>query len=198
MIARQWPVLAVIGENGGFYFQLKDNIMQRIFLTPPDQDEDKMRFLEAEILKEVPGAKLASDQFCRILDLAIDFNEEVHLGFEKAEQIKAIFEKYGAQAKISSIHVNGWFGTHNKLSGCKVFMQKELGLELANSQEKVAFIGDSPNDEPLFKGFENSFGVANISETAAQLTHKPTYITEKPHGLGFAELAEKLIKNQVN
>src|SRR5690606_12435498 len=81
MIARQWPVDAVIGETGGFYFSYKNQKMHPHFEqseTQRLQNRERLKTIETEILTQVPGAALASDQFCRIFDLAIDFCEDVH------------------------------------------------------------------------------------------------------------------------
>ena len=60
-------------------------------------------------------------------------------------------------------------------------------------EEKVVFFGDSPNDEPMFKRFPLSVGVANLAPFTGQIAHLPAYITEKEGGLGFAEAADILI-----
>ena len=200
MIARLWPVDAVIGENGGFYFQYKNQKMHRHF----EQSEQvrsvnrlKLKEVETQIFNEVPRAALASDQFCRIFDLAIDFCEDIPaLPPEQIQKIKKIFEVHGAQAKISSIHVNGWFGDFDKGSTCIKFAQKELGYNLEQLKLKSTFVGDSPNDEPLFKLFPNSFGVANVKNFADQMKSLPAYISPSSEGKGFAEIADHLIKTK--
>lgn len=198
LIARQWPVAGVVGENGGFYFRLKNNEMKRHYAIPTATRVDNQRRLEkirAEVLASVPGTKVASDQFCRLMDLAIDFAEDVQpaLPMYAVENIVQIFKKHGAQAKVSSIHVNGWFGDYDKLSTCEVFLRQELGIEMSQSLEKLVFIGDSPNDEPMFERFTNSVAVANIQKFKDQLKHFPKFVTQKPGGLGFQELANYLL-----
>ncbi|MGZ3772021.1 MAG: HAD family hydrolase, partial [Bdellovibrio sp.] len=114
MIARVWPVSGVVGENGGFYFRYHNKKMQRHFFFDDKiqkQNRAKLQVIEKEILEKVPGADLASDQFCRLMDLAIDFCEDVPaLPKDQVQKIVSIFQSHGAQAKVSSIHVNGWFG----------------------------------------------------------------------------------------
>ena len=120
MIARFWPVEGVVGENGGFYFRYasinggKIKKMQRWFFADEktiSHNKLKLNNIEKEILSSVDGCALASDQFCRLMDLAIDFCEDVPaLPLKNIQKIVQIFEKHGAQAKVSSIHVNGWFG----------------------------------------------------------------------------------------
>jgi HAD superfamily hydrolase (TIGR01484 family) len=199
LIARQWPVAGVVGENGGFYFRYHDRQMKRHFHFDSFARADNQKRLEkirAEVLATVKGSKVASDQFCRMMDLAIDYCEDVEpLPPLEVEKIVNIFTKHGATAKVSSIHVNGWFGEYDKLSMCKVFCQKEFGFDLTSENTKAAFVGDSPNDEPMFQFFENSFGVANVRRFEKQMQYLPKFIANKNGGEGFAEIAQQLLKS---
>ena len=69
---------------------------------------------------------------------------------------------------------------------------------LKEEQEKteVLFIGDSPNDCPMFQAFLISVGVANVLDFKAQLDPAPAWITEKRGGYGFSEMADYLISQQ--
>ena len=196
LIARQWPVAGVIGENGGFYFRSKDREMKRYFTLDQQTREEnslKLHQIEKEILRRIPGAAVASDQFSRLMDLAIDFCEDVSpLNETDINTIVEIFEKHGATAKISSIHVNGWFGEYDKLSTCRIFCSQELNVDFNRNIHQMAYVGDSPNDEPMFKAFPNSFGVANIQRFASTMTSLPQHVTTHVGGLGFVEVAHKL------
>ncbi len=197
MIARFWPVHGVVGENGGFYFRYHDRKMHRHFVFDGDvriQNHRKLEMIRDEVLREVPGCAIASDQFSRLMDLAVDFAEDVGpLGEDAIDKIVQVFKRHGAQAKVSSIHVNGWFGSYDKLSMCKDYVRYEMkdNLELNNSA--YAFSGDSPNDEPMFEFFENSFAVANIKNFISRIEHKPAYVAAKEGGQGFVEIANRLI-----
>lgn len=199
MIARQWPVAGVVGENGAFYFRYdrENRKMKRHFVVEEGtraHHRVQLKQLEKKILLAVPGCAVASDQFCRISDLAIDFCEDVpRLPWDQVEKIRDLFTQAGAQARISSIHVNGWFGEHDKLSESLVFLKSELGLAENEIQSRCAFVGDSPNDEPMWRYFTHSFGVANIKSFAAHLRHPPKYVTRQKGGSGFAELARHLL-----
>ncbi|MCK4710276.1 MAG: HAD hydrolase family protein, partial [Gammaproteobacteria bacterium] len=100
----------------------------------------------------------------------------------------------GATAKISSIHVNGWFGIYDKLSMTKIFAHDCLNMDLEFSKESCVFVGDSPNDAPMFDFFPQSVGVANISAFIDRLSAHPTYITPSKGGTGFAEVAALLLE----
>ncbi len=197
LIARMWPVDAVVGENGGFYFTYKNFEMIRKFQIAEAQrieNQKKLKKIEEEVLSAVPGSAVASDQFCRMMDLAIDFCEDVPaLSSEDVDKIVDIFKKHGAQAKVSSIHVNGWFGSYDKLSMCKIYVEDYLNLDLDENNEQFCFVGDSPNDEPMFEFFENSVGVKNVEKFLSKMSHPPKYLTSNEGGHGFKQVADHLL-----
>lgn len=201
-IARMWPVDAVVGENGAFYFQYdrEQRKMHQHFWAQPDelkQNRARLDAIQREVLTEVPGSALASDQAYRVADLAIDFCEDVPaLQESEIDRIVAIFEKAGAQAKVSSIHVNGWFGAYDKLSMAKTLLERVFVMDWEQAKKSVLFAGDSPNDEPMFAAFPLSVGVANVHAFAHRLKNKPAYITDGHSGEGFAELASLLLSAQ--
>lgn len=197
MIARFWPVAGVVGENGAFYFRYANNKMTRWFATPEADrvvNQKNLEKIKSEILAKVKGTAISSDQFCRLFDLAVDFCEDVPaLDTKSVQEIVSIFEKHGAHAKVSSIHVNGWFGNFNKLSTTKIFLKNVFDLDFNSVQSKIGFIGDSPNDEPMFQAFENSFGVANIKKFLDQLKYKPRYVADHDGGEGFAQIIKQIL-----
>lgn len=202
MIARFWPVAGVVGENGAFYFRYHNKRMDRWFARNEDlrmKDRLQLDLLRKKIVTEVAGCQVSTDQFCRLFDLAIDFCEDVvPLPQNKIDQIVRIFKAAGAQAKVSSIHINGWFGEFDKLSTSKIFLREIFNLQFESAQSLIAFCGDSPNDEPMFGAFKNSFGVANIRRFEKELKNKPTYVCKGHSGEGFSELARAIVsaKNQ--
>jgi HAD superfamily hydrolase (TIGR01484 family) len=198
-IARMWPVDAVIGENGAFYYYYDHNkhkLCQR-YIFSAEEVAGKRKELETikeEILKKVPGAGVASDQPFRIFDLAIDFREDVHpLSEAEVEEICSIFRWHGAEYKVSSIHVNGWFGGYNKLSTTRLFLEERLSIPWDEAVNKFIFAGDSPNDEPMFEALEFTVGVANIKNFSHKMKHLPKYITDSNGGHGFAEMARIIL-----
>lgn len=199
-IARMWPVDGVVGENGAFYFRYdaaNKKLVQR-FLSPESERTTTKKQLTAiaeKILREVPGTALASDQAYREADIAIDFCEDV-APLPRAEilRIKQIMEAAGLTAKISSIHVNGWFGDYDKLSTTKLFMQEVFDINLDQHKNEFVFIGDSPNDAPMFSYFPHSVGVANVHDLSESLLpQRPAYVTAARSGDGFIELADALL-----
>jgi HAD superfamily hydrolase (TIGR01484 family) len=199
LVARQWPVDGVVGENGAFYFRYDDGInrMTRCYAKTAAErtaDRTKLNLIMTEVLSEIPGTALASDQAYREADLAIDFAEDVKpLAPAAVNDIVKIFERNGATAKISSIHVNGWFGSYDKLTTSKKILADEFGLNAERERHTVVFVGDSPNDAPMFGYFPNSVGVANVTKFAGQLPASPHWVTRASGGQGFAELADHLL-----
>ena len=199
MIARFWPVDAVVGENGAFWMwhdRTAHKLRTRFVQSDAERAAGRRRLdaVRADVLREVPGCAIASDQPYRLADLAVDFCEDVPaLPAGDVERIVAIFERHGATAKISSIHVNGWFGTYDKLTTSKSMMAELFGLDVERDRAVYVFSGDSPNDAPMFGFFPNAVGVANVAEFADRLAHKPRWITRARSGAGFVELAHALI-----
>ena len=199
-IARMWPVDGVVGENGAFYFvydSVKRKMKQRFWKTEPErlEDQQKLEQLREQILSKVEGCAIASDQAYREADLAIDFCEDVPaLPKAAVEQIVSLFEEAGAVAKVSSIHVNGWFGNYDKLSMTRILLEEVFETEIDQVQQQIVFCGDSPNDSPMFEFFHNSVGVANVLDYTDELEHQPTWLTDKRASAGFVELADAIME----
>jgi HAD superfamily hydrolase (TIGR01484 family) len=198
LIAREWPVAGVVGENGALAFYEHEGRLHRVFHPEAKRDaRARLNAIEREVLAQVPGSRVAQDQAYRLFDLAIDYCEEPpNLGPEAAERIREIFARRGAHAKVSSIHVNGWFGDYDKLSMTRMFVGEILGLGL--HPDEWVFCGDSPNDEPMFAYFPHACGVANVAAFAARMQHKPGYVASLAGGDGFAEIAATLLAARVS
>jgi len=197
-IARMWPVDAVVGENGAFYFYFEGKRLHKRFRDDAAMLADNRARLDAlagRILEAVPGCALASDQAYRATDLAIDYAEDVGpLPVEAASRIAELMREGGLTARISSIHVNGWLGRYDKLATTRLLFAERFGMDLDAGSREIAFVGDSPNDAPMFEFFENSVGVANVRRFEALLSAKPRYVTQAPSGEGFAEFAAHVLR----
>ena len=198
-IARMWPVDGLVGENGAFYFRYDDQqrkMLRRYFKSEDERDADhqKLEKLKLKILENIPGCRVSADQAYREADLAIDYCEDIPpLTMKEVDEIVRLFEEAGARAKISSIHVNGWFGEYDKLTMTKMLFSEVFKDDLAADKEDVIFIGDSPNDVPMFQFFPQSVGVANISEFKGKIEYEPAWVTQKEGGYGFAEMVNILL-----
>jgi HAD superfamily hydrolase (TIGR01484 family) len=199
LIAREWPVDGVVGENGALVFWEEAGPAARRPVLKQEFHPDAIRNdhpvlvrIKEKALAEVPGLRLAKDQFARMFDIALDFaEEEPVLSLEAAEKVRAIAIGEGAMAKISSIHVNVWMGHYDKLSMAETFLRKRFGWGEDLSQ--VLFAGDSPNDEPMFARFPLACGVANVNRYRAYMKVLPAFVASKEGGEGFAEIAEAIL-----
>ena len=198
-IARMWPVAAVVGENGAFSFRYDRDrrLMKRVFADDAARraaNRERLRAIAAEIVRAVPGCAIAADQLYRETDLAIDYCEDVaRLPREAVDRIVSLMQARGLTAKVSSIHINGWFGTYDKLAATRRLMREEFRSDLGAERRSYAFVGDSPNDAPMFEFFPHSVGVANVREFAGRLAHEPRYVTVSASGAGFCEVADLLL-----
>ncbi len=199
MIARMWPISGVVGENGAFYFSYDEASKKMLRVYEIDsatraENQQKLAHIQVRVLAEVAGCAVSADQPYREADLAIDFCEDVPpLPEASVQQIVDIFEAEGAVAKVSSIHVNGWFGHYDKLSMSRRFAAERLGLDLETTRKQVVFCGDSPNDSPMFAYFPYACGVANVADFAEKMTANPAFITPSHGGAGFVEIANMLL-----
>jgi HAD superfamily hydrolase (TIGR01484 family) len=199
LIARQWPVDGVVGENGALYFRYLDGEKRMLRAYARDEaaraaDRERLARIGEEILAEVQGAAISADQAYREADLAIDYCEDVAaLSPEAVARIVALFERHGATAKVSSIHVNGWFGRYDKLSMARRLLAEAFAIDIDAARKEIVFVGDSPNDGPMFGFFPNAIGVANLLDFADGLRHKPGWVAGQRGAAGFAEVALALL-----
>jgi hydroxymethylpyrimidine pyrophosphatase-like HAD family hydrolase len=202
--AAAWPVDAIVAENGALALRAASNtpassdspLLSKLY----QQDEAtrranfaRMQNVAARVLREVPGATIAQDSAGRETDIAIDHSEFTQLPPERIAQVVQILHSEGMNATVSSIHINGWFGAHNKWDGARWIVRELFGRDLKAEINRWAYVGDSTNDQLMFEAFAHSIGVANIRRFEAQLTHKPRYITAGKRGAGFAEVAGAIL-----
>ena len=198
-IARMWPVAGVVGENGAFWMRYdaaSHRLVKRFLASDEERSANraKLAAIGERIVRAVPGCALASDQLYRETDLAIDFREDVPpLSRDAVDRIVALMEAEGMTAKVSSIHVNGWFGRYDKLGMTRSFFREALAVDLDADKERYVFAGDSPNDVPMFAYFPLSVGVANVRAFADRITTPPAFVTSREAGAGFVELADLLL-----
>ena len=198
--AQEWPVDALVAENGAVALRRNasgglDKLYQQDAATRI-ANFAKMQAVLAQIEANVPGAQRATDSAGRECDIAVDHSEFTHLPQAQIDQCVQIMRDAGMNATISSIHINGWFGDHNKLEGARWIVRTLFGRDLDAELGQWCYIGDSTNDQLMFQHFENSFGVANIARFVPQLAHLPRYVTLGERGAGFIQLAERILASQ--
>jgi len=209
--ATTWPVDAIVAETGAVALLRTPKNTSQNGIQPNDGKREqlskwylqdaatraanhaRMQQVAQQILREVPGAQLARDSAGRETDIAIDHSEFTHLPPEGIAQVQEIMRAAGMTATVSSIHVNGWYGTHNKLVGARWIVRELLGRTLDDELDRWVFVGDSLNDQVMFQHFPHSVGVANVARFVPQLQHLPRYVTQGARGAGFAELARHIL-----
>jgi HAD superfamily hydrolase (TIGR01484 family) len=201
-----WPVDAIVAENGSVALftnekglkATSDKHKQLSKLYQQDaptraKNLAHMQQVTQRVLREVPGAALSQDSSGRETDIAFDHSEFTHLSAEKITAIVQIMKAEGMNATVSSIHINAWFGDHNKLAGARWIVRELFGRPLDDEIGQWVYVGDSTNDQLMFEHFPHSAGVANIRRFEAELTHLPRYITQAERGAGFAEVAQAIL-----
>lgn len=207
--ARSWPVDAIVAENGAVALvrEMAHSPhgevpigLRRLYQQPAATREtnfQRMQAVVARVLREVPGSTMAQDSPGRETDIAIDHSEFSHLSGEQIARVVAILQSEGMSATVSSIHVNGWYGAHNKLEGARWIVRELLGRDLDRERGRWAYVGDSTNDQKMFEAFKHSIGVANIRRFLPDLTHLPRYVTQAERGAGFAQVASALLQARI-
>ena len=194
--ARAWPLRAIVAENGAVALIRDDGQVHTEFAqdaTTRAANTLRLRDVAQRVLREVPGATLAQDSAGRITDVAIDHSEFTQLPPEAIAQVAALMREEGMNATVSSIHVNGWFGEHTKWSAAQWMLQRLFGRDLAAEIGDWVYVGDSTNDQLMFRHFPLAVGVANLRRFAAELHTWPAYITDADRGAGFAEVAQAVL-----
>jgi hypothetical protein len=197
--ARTWPLVSIVAENGSLRLSSIDSVLHKSYVQPEAQRHTNHRHLQAvlqAIEQQVPGAVRARDSAGRETDIAIDHSEFTHLSPERIAQVVQLMRAAGLNATVSSIHINGWVGEHNKWTGAQWAVKELLGRDLAQERERWVYVGDSTNDQVMFQHLPLSVGVANIRRFASQLTHLPRYITQAERGAGFAEVAAQVLRGR--
>jgi len=192
--ALAWPVAAIVAENGAVMLRRDGQVLRRDFT----QDEatraahfQRLQQCAQAVLAAVPGARLARDSAGRLTDIAIDHGEFEHLDSGEIEAVAAVMRAHGLNASVSSIHVNGWIGAHDKWSGARWAVELALGLPF--DAASWLYVGDSTNDQSMFEHVPLSVAVANIARFVPQLRVLPAYVTPSERGRGFAEVVQRLL-----
>ena len=196
-VASDWPVAAVVAENGGVAIvrgaqgrwarrYLQDAAVRRA-------NARRLRAVQARLERDVPHVAMARDSAGRVTDIAVDHAEFASLDAATIERVVSIMRSEGMQATVSSIHINGWYGTHDKWRGACWIVEALHGRRLEDELAAWVYVGDSTNDQAMFARFDLSVGVANLRRFAAELEVWPRFITDGERGDGFAEVARSVL-----
>ena len=137
------------------------------------------------------GQYLAADQPFRQWDLALDISEENSLPPNKVREIYDFCISRGANAAISNIHLNVWYGEYTKC---------DMALKILDNWnvkiDECVYVGDSPNDSPMFKKFPISVGVKSVLDYSDFMKDYPSYVTEKDGNQGFEDLVDSILSTK--
>jgi len=201
--ASTWPVNGLVAENGAvaLLHDAAQNQVRKIYqqdLTTRSHNFQKMQRIAKRVIKEIPGTVMSQDSSGRETDIAIDHSEFHKLSQDQIQQVVYLLQQEGMTATVSSIHINAWFGDHNKWHGAQWILKELTGRDLNQELEQWVYVGDSTNDQVMFEHFTHSVGVANIRRFQRELKHLPGYITQKERGAGFSEVAHFILTNRFN
>ncbi|HEY1326289.1 MAG TPA: HAD-IIB family hydrolase [Casimicrobiaceae bacterium] len=198
----EWPLAAIVGENGGVWMRRDPRTGAVAAHYEHDADERARQRLALATIGErivaaVPGAALAIDEHRRETDLAIDWSERVTpLPREDVDRIVSMLRDEGLSTAVSSIHIHGWYGEHDKLATTRRLFAAAFGVDLGAERAHYVYVGDAPNDAPMFAFFPYAVGVANLRRFLDRVPTPPAYITDGEAGEGFAEIAERLLASR--
>jgi HAD superfamily hydrolase (TIGR01484 family) len=199
--AQTWPVRAIVAENGSVRLTLKNHQLQTSYLQPAHTRAlhfQRLQQVLADIEANVTGAHRASDSHGRETDIAIDHSENHHLGPDAVAEVVHRMQAAGLKATVSSIHINGWMGTHDKWQGACWAVRELLDQELTDNAAQWVYVGDSTNDQVMFEHLPLTVGVANIRRFWTQLQHHPRFVTTQERGAGFSQVAHAVLAARNN
>jgi len=198
---QDWPVVAMGAEAGA------------VLLLPPApggngqpekrypndaetraRHQQRLQQVSEQVLRAVPGLRVAPGADGRETDIAFDHHEHADLSPAQLARVRQLLLDAGLTVAVSSIHIHGCVEPHDKFVGACWIVRELFGRNLRDELDQWAFVGDSANDEAMFRAFaRTSVGVANVREGAGGLQHWPAWITEGARGAGFAEVARALV-----
>ena len=199
--AATWPVNAMLAENGAvaLLHDASTTQVNQIYqqdLAVRTHNFEQMQRIAQKVLREIPGTALAQDSAGRETDIAFDHSEFHTLTTEQIQQVVQLLQQEGMTATVSSIHINAWFGSHNKWQGAQWILKQLTGRDLKQELDQWVYVGDSTNDQIMFEHFTHSVGVANIRRFENELKQLPEYITTQERGAGFSEVVTALLKSR--
>lgn len=196
VFACTWPLDGAIAENGAFAVRMVGRAVERTTWDDADTcraQGEKLQALAGEIVRDIPGARLADDQWLRRCDVAFDIGETQQLPRATVDAICDRIRAAGARCTTSSVHAHAFFGDHDKAAMCARVARAWWNEELDAARDRYLFVGDSPNDQPCFSYFPVAAGVANVRKYLDRLAPAPAYVADGEGGHGFAEIVDVVL-----
>ena len=199
VLARQWPVVGCVTENGAVHVVREGTgVSRRDGCDEATRRSRRVRLAQlVERVRElVPEARLTDDVDARRSDVTWDIGERMKLPADRVRVVAQAIAEAGARSTQSSVHLHATFDTDDKASGALRFLSQQLGEEPGASVTRFAFVGDSGNDAPCFAAFRTTFGVANVQAAVSRLSVPPRYVAARPMGEGFADVIAEILRKR--
>lgn len=196
VLARQWPVIGAVTENGGVCFRREGAGVERSQRASPEERQARRLQLAgaaAELLARYPELRPADDNETRLSDVTLDVGERVQVPPERVREIATRARGWGFRVTVSSIHLHLSLDGDDKASGALWFLHRHRGVDPTRARGRWAFVGDSGNDAPCFAAFALTFGVANVARYLPLLSRPPRYVAPQERGAGFARIVDALL-----
>jgi HAD superfamily hydrolase (TIGR01484 family) len=189
VLARLFPVRAVVAENGAVFCARRDErvvLVDSVDTATRRERDARLTTLLAEFAARFPDFEPADDVRARVSDRTFDIGEYRQVGARRVEQASAFLRAQGARVFVSSVHLHATFDYADKASGAVRLLAADSGLDATLVRHAYAYLGDSENDASCFAAFAVSIGVRNLRGKATLL---PRYVTSAPMGRGVTEAA---------
>jgi hypothetical protein len=193
VLVRQWPVCAVVAENGALAVERSER--GPVWCDPVDPQtrrarQERLSDLVSRMRQEFPRLQPADDTAARVSDHTFDIGENSSPPRTLVESAASFARQEGATVTRSSVHLHVGFDAEDKASGAVRWLTQSLGENPKELRRHYAFIGDSENDASCFGEFETTIAVSNWPRSS--VGPEPRYVTRHPMGSGFAEAARVL------
>jgi hypothetical protein len=193
LLGRQWPVDAMVAENGAAATVRRADGEQHAILSESAGRRGDLLRLAEELVRRFPAARITDDNAARVADVTIDIGERCHVPEEQVREMHAIARAAGVSSVHSSVHFHLAHETPDKAAGTVRVLGSAFGEDATAARLRYAFIGDSGNDATAFAAFKLTFGVANVRASTAGITLLPRFVAPSPMGRGFVEIAAALV-----
>ncbi|MCC6216168.1 MAG: acetylornithine/succinylornithine family transaminase [Polyangiaceae bacterium] len=191
-LARQWPVLAVVSENGAIVHARRGEHVELLDPGGGARPERRRRLadLVAQLRARHPELRDADDTPLRLTDHTFDVGERLRAPEALVVAARRTARALGARTTTSSLHLHVTLDGADKATGALWALARLRGLDPAAARARWAYVGDSGNDAAAFAAFALTFGVANLR---GDLTLPPRYLARAPRAAGFVEIARALL-----
>jgi HAD superfamily hydrolase (TIGR01484 family) len=206
MMLHQWPIDAVIAESGGLAMWRVNKSGELVTADQLDRQafqleiqyfgdisarKDLVRLAE-QWIPQYPPLCWASDQGQRLVDVAIDWNEQVKAPRDVVTRFIEQCQKQGYRARASNVHINAWAGEFDKASSSLNLLKKLFDHDRHRAQSSWFFVGDAPNDESMFASFPHHVAVQGPEHFQGHVEQMPKRFSSAKASAGFEAWAQAI------